>query len=99
MSIINEFKQFIQKGNVAELAIAVVMGSAFQGIVQSFVNDLIMPIIALMGGFEQISDLKAGPFNYGKIIASTLNFLFVAIVAFSIIKVINKLNFNKEPKA
>ncbi len=91
MSILQEFKTFIQKGNVAELAIAVVMGTAFQSVVQSFVNDLIMPIITLMSGFEKLSDLKAGPFNYGKIIAATLNFLFVAIVAFSIIKVLNKL--------
>ncbi len=96
MSILQEFKTFIQKGNVAELAIAVVMGTAFQSVVQSFVNDLIMPIITLVSGFEQISDLKAGPFNYGKIIAATLNFLFVAIVAFSIIKVLNKLNLSKK---
>ena len=96
MGIVQEFKQLIQKGNVAELAIAVVMGSAFQGIVSSFVNDLIMPIIALICGFEKITDLKAGPFQYGKIIAATLNFLFVAIVAFTIIKLVNKLNLKSK---
>lgn len=90
MSIATEFKEFIMRGNVLELGIAVVIGTAFQGILNSFVNDLIMPLITILGGFKEIEDLKAGPFNYGKIIAAILHFLSVALITFSIIKATNK---------
>jgi large conductance mechanosensitive channel len=90
MGFISEFKEFINKGNVIDLAVAVILGGAFQKIVDSLVNDMIMPIIALVGGFEKIEDLKAGPFTYGKLIASSINFLLIALVLFSIVKLLNK---------
>jgi large conductance mechanosensitive channel len=90
MGFISEFKEFINKGNVIDLAVAVILGGAFQKIVDSLVNDMIMPIIALIGGFEKIEDLKAGPFTYGKLIASSINFLLIALVLFSIVKLLNK---------
>ncbi|MEZ4804529.1 MAG: large conductance mechanosensitive channel protein MscL [Bacteroidia bacterium] len=90
MGFISEFKEFINKGNVVDLAVAVILGGAFQKIVTSLVDDLIMPIIAMIGGFENIQELKAGPFTYGKLIAATINFLLIAIVLFMIIKAINK---------
>jgi large conductance mechanosensitive channel len=90
MGFISEFKEFINKGNVIDLAVAVILGGAFQKIVDSLVNDMIMPIIALVGGFEKIEDLKAGPFTYGKLIASGINFLLIALVLFSIVKLLNK---------
>jgi large conductance mechanosensitive channel len=90
MGFISEFKEFINKGNVIDLAVAVILGGAFQKIVDSLVNDMIMPIIALVGGFEKTEDLKAGPFTYGKLIASSINFLLIALVLFSIVKLLNK---------
>lgn len=90
MGFISEFKEFINKGNVIDLAVAVILGGAFQKIVDSLVNDMIMPVIALIGGFEKIEDLKAGPFTYGKLVASSINFLLIALVLFSIVKIMNK---------
>ena len=87
---ISEFKEFITDGNVMELAIAVIIGAAFTKIVDSLVADIIMPIIALLGGFDNIDKLTYGPFTYGKLIAATLNFLLVAFVLFMIIKIMNK---------
>jgi large conductance mechanosensitive channel len=90
MSFISEFKEFINKGNVMDLAVAVIIGGAFQKIVDSLVNDIIMPIIAMAGGFDNIEKLSAGPFTYGKLLAAILNFLLIALVLFMIIKAINK---------
>lgn len=90
MGIISEFKEFINKGNVVDLAVAVILGGAFQKIVDSLVNDIIMPIIAVIGGFDKIEDLKAGPFTYGKFLAAGIHFVLIAFVLFMIVKVMNK---------
>lgn len=90
MGIITEFKEFINKGNVVDLAVAVILGGAFQSIVTSLVDDIIMPIIAMIGDFDKIEDLKAGPFTYGKFVAATIKFLLVAFVLFMIVKTMNK---------
>ncbi len=90
MGFISEFKEFINKGNVVDLAVAVILGGAFQAIVTSLVDDIIMPIIAMFGGFDKIEDLKAGPFTYGKFIAATIKFLLIALVLFTIVKLMNK---------
>lgn len=90
MGFIAEFKDFIRKGNVIDLAVAVLIGSAFQKIVDSIVNDIIMPIIAFIGGFNKIESLAAGPFTYGKLIAAVLNFLIISFVLFIVVKAINR---------
>ena len=90
MGIITEFKEFINKGNVVDLAVAVILGGAFQSIVTSLVDDIIMPIIALIGSFEKIEDLKVGVFTYGKFVAASIKFLLVAFVLFMIVKGMNK---------
>lgn len=90
MSFVSEFRDFINKGNVMDLAVAVIIGGAFQGIVDSIVNDIIMPVIAMLGGFESIEGLTAGPFTYGKLLAAVLNFLLIALVLFIIVKAMNK---------
>lgn len=95
MSIVSEFREFVNKGNVIDLAVAVILGAAFQKIVDSIVNDIIMPVIAFAGGFENIESLKAGPFTYGKLIAATLNFFIIAIVLFLIIKAMNNAKAKK----
>jgi large-conductance mechanosensitive channel len=51
---------------------------------------MIMPIIALVGGFDKIEDLKAGPFTYGKLLAAGINFVLIAMVLFGIVKIMNK---------
>ena len=90
MRIIKEFKEFVNRGNVTDLAIAVIIGTAFQNIVNSIVNDLIMPLIALLGGWAKLDDLRLGPFNYGKLVANILHFLIVAFVLFLVVKALNK---------
>ena len=90
MRIIKEFKEFVNRGNVMDLAVAVIIGSAFQNIVNSIVNDLIMPLIALVGGWAKLDDLRFGPFNYGKLIANILHFLIVAFVLFLVVKALNR---------
>ena len=90
MKIIKEFKEFVNRGNVMDLAVAVIIGTAFQDIVNSIVNDLIMPLIALVGGWSKLDDLRVGPFNYGKLFASILHFLIVAFVLFLVVKAMNR---------
>ncbi|MFN4914547.1 MAG: large conductance mechanosensitive channel protein MscL [Sphingomonadales bacterium] len=90
MGFISEFREFIKKGNVIDLAVAVLIGSAFQKIVDSIVNDIIMPIIAFIGNFKNIEALAAGPFTYGKLIASVLNFVIISAVLFIMVKAINR---------
>lgn len=90
MGFVSEFKEFINKGNVVDLAVAVIIGAAFQKIVDSVVNDIVMPIIAMMMKFDNIEKLTYGPFTYGKLVAAILNFLLVALVLFSIIKAMNR---------
>ncbi|MBC7424959.1 MAG: large conductance mechanosensitive channel protein MscL [Bacteroidia bacterium] len=96
MSLISEFKEFINKGNVMDLAVALILGQAFQKIVDSIVNDIIMPIIATIGGFSSIESLHVGPFTYGKLIAATLNFIIIAIVLFMMIKAMNRIKRRNE---
>ena len=99
-NIIIEFKEFIKRGNVIDLAIAVVMGSAFSAIINSLVNDILMPLIGiLIGGidFTQISiTLGDATIYYGKFIQNIINFLIIAICIFLIVKLMNKFFIKKE---
>lgn len=105
MGLVSEFGEFIKKGNVIDLAVAVIIGGAFEKIVGSLVNDIVMPIIAYMGQLENIEKLQAGPFTYGKLIASVLNFIIIAMVLFAIVKAVNRAKLlvpsdtNKQAKA
>ena len=91
-----EFKEFALKGNVVDLAIGVIIGGAFQKIVTSLVNDIIMPAISIFTGKIDYSDLvfQVGDISiaYGSFITTVLDFLIVAFTLFLIIKYINKLN-------
>ena len=92
---IEEFKEFISRGNVLDLAIGVVIGGAFTAIVTSLVDDLINPIIGLLCG-KDFSNLSAVFFDgqvelrYGAFIMAVVNFLIIALVLFCIIKTMNK---------
>lgn len=97
--ILGEFKKFISRGNVIDLAVGVIIGSAFTAIVNSLVNDIFMPFISLFTGglkFEELSSpLTSEPggatVNYGSFISAVINFLLIAIVVFILVKAINKL--------
>ncbi len=93
--MLKEFKAFILRGNVIDLAVAVVIGAAFNGIVSSLVADIITPLIlnpAMKAtGAENLEGLAWNGALYGKFIATVINFLVVAFVLFMIIKTMNKL--------
>ena len=99
---IKEFKQFIAKGNIVDLAIGVIIGGAFSKIVTSLVNDIIMPLIGTISGGIDFTNLsiKVGSANigYGLFIQNIIDFLIVAICLFFFIKVINRLTKKKEEK-
>ncbi len=94
-----EFKTFINRGNVMDLAVGVIIGGAFQSIINSFVNDLIMPILSLLIGGLDFSEYKivlgtgedAASINYGNFITVVLNFLIMALVVFTLVKALNKM--------
>ncbi|CAJ1181270.1 large-conductance mechanosensitive channel protein MscL [Companilactobacillus nantensis] len=93
--MIKEFKDFISRGNVMDLAVGVIMGAAFTAIVQSLVSNLINPLIGLFLGKIDLSNLvfKVGDatFKYGTFIESIINFLIIAFVVFLIVKAMNKI--------
>lgn len=99
-NIINEFKQFIRRGNVVDLAVAVVMGQSFSAIINSLVNDIIMPLIGiLIGGinFTNISvTLGKATIYYGKFLQNVINFLIIAFCIFTVVKIMNKFFIKKE---
>ncbi len=91
-----EFKKFIARGNVMDMAVGIIIGSAFTAIVTSLVNDIINPLIGLAGGknFDQYSVTLNGTavLNYGKFITAIINFLIVALVVFLILKTVNTIS-------
>lgn len=98
MSLLQEFKQFAMRGNVVDLAVAVIIGAEFGKIVNSFVNDILMPPIGtLIGGldFKEYKVIlahtaeKTVTLNYGSFIQSVVNFLIIAASIFLMIKVMN----------
>ena len=97
--MIKEFKAFIMRGNVMDLAVAVIIGGAFGKIVSSFVNDIIMPLIGLIIGGIDFTGLTftIGKANvtYGNFINNILDFIIIALVIFLMIKGID--NLKKKP--
>ena len=102
MGFIQEFKEFAMKGNVIDMAVGVVIGGAFGKIVTSLVSDIMMPILGLLTGGMNFTDLKivlkeaagqtpAVTINYGSFIQVTVDFIIIAFCIFCAIKAINKL--------
>jgi large conductance mechanosensitive channel len=91
--MLKEFKAFVIRGNVLDLAVAVIIGGAFGKIVTSLVNDLIMPLIGLIIGGIDFSGLTftvgSAKVTYGNFINNVLNFLIIAFVIFLIVKIAN----------
>jgi large conductance mechanosensitive channel len=86
-----EFKEFAVKGNMIDLAVAVVVGTAFNKIVDSLVNDIIMPAIAMAFGKPDFSYFVVGSIKIGSFVNSLVNFLIVALTIFVTIKVVTRL--------
>ncbi len=103
-SFMKEFKEFISKGNVMDMAVGIIIGGAFTAIVTSLVDDVIMPVISLLTGGFDFSALcivlgegeGAATLNYGAFIAAIINFLIIAVVIFCLIKSINKFKKKQE---
>lgn len=93
---ISEFKTFIMRGNVLDMAVGVVIGSAFTAIVTSVVENLLTPMIALILGKTVFSGITVGPFGIGAVINAIVTFLITAFVVFWIVKAVNRLAPKKE---
>ncbi|MEM7641269.1 MAG: large-conductance mechanosensitive channel protein MscL [Pseudomonadota bacterium] len=93
--MLQEFKDFIAKGNVMDLAVGIIIGAAFTAIVTSLVEDLINPLIGLVVGGLDFSNLTVGvadaQFRYGAFITAIINFLIIAFVVFMLVKFVNKI--------
>jgi len=100
MSFINDFKAFAMKGNVMDLAVAVIIGAAFTAIVSSLVTDIITPAILApildRLGLKDIAELKWGAITYGKFLAAVINFIVIALVIFFMVKGIAKFQRKEE---
>jgi large conductance mechanosensitive channel len=97
-NFIKDFKQFALKGNVIDLAVAVVIGAAFQKIVTSLVTDIITPCVGFLTGNINLANVKVGPFGLGDLLQSTIDFIVIALAIFLAIKFINILR-RKEANA
>ena len=105
MGIIKEFKEFISRGNVIDLAVGVIIGGAFTGIVTSLNEDIITPVLGMFGGVD-FSNLKislglaknAPVLTYGNFLTAVINSLITAAVVFLLIKVINNITKKMSPK-
>ena len=100
--ILGEFKEFISKGNVLDLAVGVIIGGAFSKIVSSLVNDVLMPLLGVViGGLDFTSltlKFRNASINYGLFLQNIVDFLLMAICIFIIVKVINKVKKSLEKK-
>ena len=100
MGFIKEFKDFALKGNVVDLAIAVIIGAAFGAIISSLVDDVITPLLltpALKAiGAANIADLHWGAVKWGTFVAAVIKFVVIALVLFLLIKGMNRLQRKKE---
>lgn len=100
MAFIKEFKDFALKGNIVELAVAVIIGTAFSAIVSSLVDDVVTPLIlqpALEAtGVQDLEKLTWRTVKYGNFLAAVLKFIVISLVLFLIIQSINRLKRKKE---
>ena len=107
IGILQEFKTFISRGNVIDMAVGVIIGSAFTTIVNSLVKDIVMPVISVITGGVDFTDWKwvitpgteevaECAVLYGQFIQNVINFLLIAIVVFTMVKLINMLHRKKK---
>nr|MBQ8252905.1 large conductance mechanosensitive channel protein MscL [Lachnospiraceae bacterium] len=101
-NFVEEFKKFISRGNVVDMAVGIIIGGAFTGIVTSLVEDIINPLIGLFGGMNfdryKIQLLGEATLNYGEFLTAVMNFVIMALVVFLIVRTINKMSEKANPK-
>jgi large conductance mechanosensitive channel len=94
--MLKEFKAFVMRGNVIDLAVAVIIGAAFGAIISSLVDDIITPLLLTpileATGASDINSLAWGAVKYGNFLAAVIKFILVAFVLFMIVRSVNKLN-------
>ena len=100
MGFVKEFREFALKGNVVELAIAVIIGAAFGAIVSSMVEDIITPLILApaleAAGVQDLDKLAWGAVKYGNFLAAVLKFIVIALVLFMLIQAMNRMKRKKD---
>ena len=100
MGMLKEFKDFIAKGNVIDLAVAVIIGAAFGAIITSLVDDVITPLILApalkAAGAQDLNKLTWGAVKYGNFLAAVLKFLMVGFVLFLVVRTLNSMKKKKE---
>lgn len=100
--VLKEFKEFINRGSVVDLAVGIIIGGAFTSIVNSLVNDVVMPVVSMIiGGFDfsnlkltipaYIPGIEPATINYGNFITAVINFLIIAFVIFLLVRTLNKM--------
>jgi len=93
--MLKEFRDFINRGNVIDLAVAVIIGAAFSGIVTSLVNDIVTPIIGVITGGVNFAGLAItvgeAVIGYGNFLQAVINFLLIAFVVFLLVRMVNNL--------
>lgn len=98
--LLNEFKDFISRGNVMDMAVGVIIGAAFTAIVNSLVSDILMPIIGgLLSGIDftqRVATIGSATITYGNFIQSIINFLLIAWVVFMLVRTLNKMKKKEE---
>ena len=110
--IVAEFKEFITRGNVMDMAVGIIMGGAFTAIISSLVNDVLMPVIGLLFGGIDFTSLKVvlraadeaagieeAALKYGNFIQNIVSFLLIALVIFCLVTAMNKFRRKKEEPA
>ena len=104
-AFISEFKTFIARGNVLDMAVGVIIGGAFKAIADSLTNDILMPLLGILVGRVSFSDLTLtlgeAQIAYGNFLEAVLNFLIMAFAVFCIVKAVNRFHRKKAeaPKA
>lgn len=101
MGLVKEFKEFMNRGNVVDMAVGVVIGAAFKAIIDSVVADLISPLIGMIVGqdFSSLSvTVNGSEFTYGNLIMAIVNFIIVAFILFLFVKGVNKMRAAAEAR-
>ena len=97
---LGEFKQFIARGNVMDMAVGVIIGGAFSAITTSLINDIVMPLLGILTGSMSFASLEVSigtaVITYGNFIQAVLNFLVMAFVVFCLVRTINRFHRKKE---
>ena len=105
--MLKEFKEFINRGSVMDLAVGMIIGAAFTAIVTSLVNDVVMPVVSMIiGGYDftnlkltipaYIEGIEPATINYGNFLQAAINFLIIAFVIFLMVRALNKMRERAE---